>query len=462
MKSVDSDKKVIIGLSVMMFLQFFIWGSWFLTIPNYIGTLEKGFEPYWAYTAGPIAAIISPFFLGLFADRFFNTEKVLAILFLLSGVFIIALPCIATMESAVETKSSLFNLFILLHMICYMPTLALTASLSFAHLPKGSIQFPIVRLWGTFGWIFAGLLLPYLFNQYTEVKGVTKILVASENTTGQFYLAGFSAIALGFYAFFLPKTPAPKKGEKLDVKALFFMDVWKEFKVKSFAVFVIVSFLVCIPLQAYYAYLQTHMGVVGLQNISVWKNVGTWIEAFMMFGMAAMFYKLGVKKMIAIGIGAWVLRYVLFALAAGQGAIAEGAGINISGFEIPYTDLTFLLLVGGIALHGLCYDFFFVTGQVYVDQVTDTKIRGQAQSMLVVFTQGIGMLVGAKLVNNSLFANAFGAETQVKAFGLASQTTNIAKWSNFWYPLAVIALVVLIVFLILFKHKEKKSTKFSH
>ncbi len=477
--SSKNSTSIMVRLSIMMFLQFWIWGSWFVSIPTYVGGLEHmGDSIFYCYGAIPIAAMIAPFFLGLIADRFFNTEKVLGVLFLLAGGALLMLPKIGELTgSFVQTaaavgtegakdfvaakgyleveflgsvwnKSTLFNWFILFHALCYMPTLALTASLSFKHLADGSKQFPLVRLWGTFGWIFGAIAL-MAFNS-TDAAGKT---IGGEASSNQFLLAGGAAVLLGLFCFTLPKTPAPKKGEPIDLGALFFVDVWKEFKNPSFFVFVFCSFLLCIPLQAYYAYLQNQMKLQGFINYASWKNAGTWLEAFMMFLMPFFFRRLGVKKMLLVGIGAWVVRYALFPLAASQGIMANG---------ISFTHPAFLLIIGGVLLHGICYDFFFVTGQIYVDQSTDIKIRGQAQSMLIFFTQGVGMYIGAEFVNNKLFMNAFQAKDMGTAFKNAANPEMLTHWSGFWWPLCGAAAAIFVIFLLFFKHKDKEGAEFTH
>ncbi|NQZ59260.1 MAG: MFS transporter, partial [Lentisphaeraceae bacterium] len=267
---------------------------------------------------------------------------------------------------------------------------------------------------------------------------------------------------LGIFSLFLPKTPAPKKGTPISFADLFFLDVWKEFKRPSFFIFVLCSFLVCIPLQAYYAYLQTQMTTQGFTNISIWKNVGTWLEAGMMFAMPFFFIKLGVKKMIALGIFAWVVRYALFAMSGDSGVITADSGVNINGFQIPFDHMGFLVIIAGVALRGFCYDFFFGTGQIYVDQTTDKKIRAQAQSMMIFFTQGLGMYIGAKFINNNLFQKAFGVDNIGAAYGKATDPAHLTDWSNFWWPLCAIAAAVLVLFIVTFKHKDKEGAEFSH
>jgi len=436
----------------MMFLQFWIWGAWYISIPGYLQTNGLGDIAFYCYKAIPIGAMIAPFFCGLFADRFINTEKILAILFLIAGATLLAIPYIA--GSDIADKEGAIKYAILAHSLAFMPTLALTASLAFTHLKGGSSQFPYVRMFGTWGWIFGAIAL-MIFNTTAADGTVTP----GEKTAGQFWLSGGSSLLLAVFCIFLPKTPAPKKGEKIDLRTLFFMDVWKEFKKPSFAVFVLCSFALCIPLQAYYAYLQNQMQTTGFINYASWKNAGTWIEAGMMFAMPFFFKRLGVKKMIAIGIGAWVLRYALFPIAAGYPPMSVDPTAT---FSVEWGHIGFLCILGGILLHGICYDFFFVSGQIYVDQATDRKIRGQAQSMIVFFTQGLGMYIGATYINGPLFVKSFEAKDVGEAYGNAANPENLSNWASFWWPLCIVSAVILVVFLIGFHHKDKKDQEFSH
>jgi nucleoside transporter len=414
---VNSDsqsKSIITKLSIMMFLQFFIWGAWYTSVSLFMSNQGMEKDIYWVYTAGPLAAIISPFFIGFVADRFINTEKVLAGLFILGSVSMITLP-----QLAGPGKSSVVNTCIFLHMLCYMPTLALSASISFKHLSNGVKQFPIVRVWGTIGWIAAGLLISFL---------------DAEKTSTQFYLAGGASLILGFFCFSLPKTPAPLKGLPTKFKDIIFWDAWSLMKKPSFAVFIISSFLICIPLAAYYAYLQNQMSAMGIDNVAAAKTLGQGSEILFMLLMPFLFRKLGVKKMIAIGVFAWALRYALFALGASE-------------------SLT-LMIYAGIFLHGICYDFFFVTGQIYVDQASPKDIQGQAQSLNVFWTQGVGLFVGA-IVCGKFYNSAFGDKSGV-------DPANLQNWSSFWWPLAAMAGVILIIFLIAFKHKDDADSEFTH
>ena len=475
MSEAKTSKAVMISLSIMLFLQFWIWGSWYISIPEYLKAttyVNFGGNPWYCYSAVPLAAMIAPFFLGLFADRFFNTEKLLFILFGLAGAFMLLIPAVGSInegqviangegKAAYETlkitflgisclKHEYINNLIFAHTLCYMPTLALTASLSFQHLKKGSSEFPLVRLWGTFGWIFAGLVIPFF--SYTTTDAAGEILrVGGESTAGQFHLGGWACLVLAIFCLFLPKTPAPKKGEKINLADLLFLDVWKEFRKPSFFVFVACSLALCIPLQAYYAYLQNQMKATNIENYTVWKNLGTWVEAGLMFAMPFFFRKLGVKKMIAFGIAAWIFRYAMFPLAAQYGVIPEGTS--------QFGHMGFIFLMLGVIVHGFCYDFFFVTGQIYVDQATDPKARAQAQSMMIFFTQGLGMYIGAML-NESLRAKTFVTKEGVAVDN--SSAASLAYWPDFWWPLCIASTVILVIFLVAFKHKDKEGAELSH
>ena len=412
-------------LSVLFFLQYFVWGAWYLTGSRYMLANEMSYNAYWLFTASPLGAIIAPFVLGLCVDRYFNTERVLAVCFLIGGAIMWCLPWIggqpgtvvmvvdaATGASSVAyysltiggitlAKSTWFNLAVLAHMLCYMPTLALSAALAFRHLPQSNERFPLVRLWGTFGWIAGGLVLGLGFT--TVVDGRT--IEAGESAV-QFQLSGLAALAAGVFCLTLPRTPAPRRGQPFAWRDLLFLDAWREWRSPAFATYMVCAFLICIPLSAYYMYLTVQLGALNVGFASVWGNLGTWLEAGMLFLMPFFIRRLGIKRLIAIGILAWIVRYALFSWSASLGAVADPflsdhsvnpayPGIVIAGFPIPLFHVGFMLYLLGVALHGISYDFFFVTGQIYVDRVTPPEIRGQAQAMNVFFTYGLGLYVGA-------------------------------------------------------------------
>ena len=468
-------------LSVLFFLQFFIWGAWYLTGFRYMMAHEMTHNAFWLYTASPLGAIFAPFFLGLCVDRFFNAEKVLAACFILGGAIMWCLPWIGdmpgtavmqvnaagaqevayytlTLGGITQPKSSWFNLGIFAHMLCYMPTLALTAALAFRHLPRGNEQYPLVRLWGTFGWIAGGLVLGFGF---TTVGVDGKAIEAGEKAI-QFQIAAIASILVGIFCLTLPATPAPKKGQPFAWRELFFVDAWKEWRNPAFATYLVSAFLICIPLSAYYVYLSSQMGAMNLSHASVWGNVGTWLEAGMLFLMPFFIRRLGIKRMIALGILAWVVRYALFSWSVSAGILpapflAGGAinpdypGIVLVGFPVPFMHVGFLLFLLGVALHGISYDFFFITGQVYVDKVTPPEIRGQAQAMNLFFTYGLGLYVGA-IVAGKLAGHAF---TDAKGLAVVpGSAESLPYWPHLWLPLAGFAALVLVVFWFAFRYRE--------
>lgn len=352
-------------LSAMMFLQFFIWGSWYVVGPLYLGSI--GFDEgdfAWMYSVGPIACLISPFFVGMIADRFFPTEKVLGVMHLLGGLVMIYAT---TLMRADEPDPNMINIAFFVHMIFYFPTLALTNSLALHTMTDPESQFPVIRVFGTIGWVVVGVLISWL---------------AWDASINVFYLAAGSGILLGVYSFTLPHTPPPLAGEKVSARELIGADAFVLFKHKPFLIFLVSSVLICIPLAFYYQMAARAVGQAGIENVGGTMAYGQMSEIIFMLLMPLFFKRLGVKWMLLVGMFAWVLRYGLFALGA---PVNESTGVS---------NYHWMLLVG-ILLHGICYDFFFVTGQIYTDKVAPKEIRGQAQGMLALFTLGLGMLIGA-------------------------------------------------------------------
>jgi nucleoside transporter len=387
-------------LSAMMFLQFFVWGAWAVSVGNYMKANGMEAAIPWAYSVGPIAGIISPFFLGMVADRFFATERVLAAMHILGGLVLLALPSVPSTPVA---GLPLFIWVLLLHTLCYMPTLGLTNTLAFHNVTNQEKQFPLIRVFGTIGWIAA--------------NWVVSVLLKADFTAQQFYAAGAASLLLGVYSLTLPHTPPPAAGQRISTREILGLDSLALMKERSFAVFMICSFLVCIPLAAYYSYAAVFVGETGVTEVAATMSYGQMAEIVFMLAMPLFFARLGVKWMLLVGMLAWAIRYGLFASAAGNHM--------------------FPLIVGGIVLHGICYDFFFVTGQIYVDKKASTKIRGQAQGFLVLVTQGLGALVGAQLMG-----------AIVKNFTDAAGTKN---WSAIWPIPAIAAAVIMVVFLLLFR-----------
>jgi nucleoside transporter len=399
-------------LSTMMFLQFFIWGAWYTTIAVYMTNHGMERLTYWPYTVNPIAAIAAPFFLGLVADRYFATEKVLAVLHLLGGLILLTVP---RFTGAPTT----FILLLLLYNLCYMPTLGLANSLAFHHIQSQEQQFPLIRVFGTIGWIVAGLFISWFLGKV--LGGVP------EQTAWPLYTAGVASIALGLFSFTLPHTPPSGRGQPVSLRSIAGLDALKQLGDRPFYVFIIASLLLCIPLAVYYNFTQLFLGAAGVQKIAATQTLGQASETIFMLLMPMLFLRLGVKKMLIMGMGAWVLRYALFAIAA--------------------PSAVFWLIALGILLHGPCYDFFFVTGQIYVDTKSTPAIRGQAQGFLVLVTYGIGMLIGAQIAGR-VYNSFLGGATAL----------TLDQWAQFWWLPAGFAAAVLIFFAAFFKAPAREAT----
>ncbi len=399
-----------VRLSLMMFLEFFVWGAWYVTVGNYMTRIGMAEQIFWAYTVSPIAAIVSPFFLGMIADRFFATERVLGCLHLLGAAFMVAAPLVAEGEGA---SSTLFVLLLLGHMLCYMPTLGLANSLAFHHITSQEKQFPLIRVFGTIGWIIAIVV----------VSG----LLHADETAIPLYTAGIAAALLGVYSFTLPHTPPPAAGEKVSLRKIAGLDALDQLRSRPFNIFVICSFLICIPLAVYYAYAPVFVNAAGIADPAFKMSFGQMSEVLFMLAMPLLFARLGVKWMLLVGMFAWVLRYALFALAAPSSV--------------------FWMIITGIVLHGVCYDFFFVSGQIYVDKKSVPEIRGQAQGFLVLVTYGVGMLIGTQV--SGLVFNRF--------LSSGADTLSAQQWQNFWGLPAVFAAAVMLLFALTFKDTVSPS-----
>jgi nucleoside transporter len=399
-------------LSTMMFLQFFIWGAWYTTIAVYMTNHGMERLTYWPYTVNPIAAIVAPFFLGLVADRYFATEKVLAVLHILGGFILCAVP-------RFTGSPTTFILLLLVYNLCYMPTLGLANSLAFHHIQSQEQQFPLIRVFGTIGWIVAGLFISWFLGKV--LGGVP------EQTAWPLYTAGIASVVLGLFSFTLPHTPPSARGQPVSLRSIAGLDALKQLGDRPFYVFIAASLLLCIPLAVYYNFTQLFLGAAGVQKIAATQTLGQFSETIFMLLMPLLFLRLGVKKMLIMGMGAWVLRYALFAIAA--------------------PSAVFWLIALGILLHGPCYDFFFVTGQIYVDTKSTPAIRGQAQGFLVLVTYGVGMLIGAQVAGRVY--NSF--------LGTATVLT-LVQWRSFWILPAAFAAAVLIFFAAFFRAPAREAT----
>jgi MFS family permease len=500
-------------LSIMMFLQFFAWGAWFATAGAALDFAKLNAFIGLTYGCAPLAAIFAPLFLGLIADRYFSSEKVMGVLMAGSGLLMLLIPgaagevqknnhyaalsvafdvdqtqldealadvkklegeaggpSAADLASATEAHAILSdpdqravvdakgrNLYwlILGTMLCFMPTLGLGNTIAFTHIPSQD-QFPKIRVWGTIGWIAAGLVL--------GVMGWS----ASYNI---FWLGAITSIVLGVFCFALPNTPPPLKGKPMDLRSLFMVDAFRLFLDWNFAVFAICSTLICIPLAYYYGMTSSYLTQTGFAEAGATMTIGQMSEIIFMLLIPFFFRKLGVKWMIIVGMACWVIRYILFAYGAPN-------------------QVTWMLLLA-VALHGICYDFFFVTGFMYTDKKAPESIRGQAQGLLVFLTQGIGMYIGYGIMGGGkLFGviplgfkigkyggqvdSAAYTENLVQARGTAEPVDFVAtfgrmftrnlpdsvdstllsktmeQWQNFWYFPAILAAAIMVLFTLTF------------
>lgn len=391
-------------LSLMMFIEFFIWGAWSVTLGVVMTKYNLASLIGDAFSASPIASIISPFILGMIVDRFFSSQWVLALLHLVGAVILWFIPDVV---AAGDGSLLIFLLFI--YTLCYMPTVALTNNIAFHNLEDSEKSFPVIRVFGTIGWIVAGLFI-----------GQADL----SDSTAIFYVASVSSLILGIYSLTLPNTPPPAKGQPFSLRDLLSADAFALLKVRHFFIFALCATLISIPLGTYYAYTAPFLSAVGFEKVSSLMSMGQMSEIVFMLLIPFFFKRMGVKYMLFVGMAAWFLRYVLFAL-----------GIN---------EETRWFIYIGILLHGICYDFFFVVGFIYTDKVADEKIKAQAQSLVVLFTYGIGMLLGSQ-ISGYLFNNMFTNDGQGE----------FAVWESFWWIPAVAAAVIALVFLLFFKYEEK-------
>src|SRR5437773_3987619 len=409
----------------MMFLQFFVWGAWYTTIGNYMSAHGMSSQAYLPYTMNPIAAIVAPFFLGLVADRYFATQRVLGVLHLLGGVLMLLVP-------GATGSPGLFVFLILLYNLCYMPTLGLANSLAFHNITDQEKQFPMIRVFGTIGWIVAGLFIGFVLSRFSGAQ-------LPDTTVLPLYTTAVASLLLGLYSFSLPHTPPPAAGRPVSIRSIVGLDALRELGSKPFYIVVISSMLICFALAAYYAYAPIYAKAAvydpGMKNFlttllpnpSSLMTLGQMSETIFMFLMPLMFVRLGVKRMLLIGMAAWVLRYGLFAWAA--------------------PNAVFWLIALGILLHGVCYDFFFVTGQIYVDKKSSPAVRGQAQGFLVLVTYGVGMLIGG-FIGGWVYNGFKGAATDL----------TLAQWAKFWPLPAAFAGVVMVLFAIFFRPQTQESS----
>jgi nucleoside transporter len=400
-------------LSLMMFLEFFVWGGWFVTLGSHLGASlsASGAQIGLAYATQSWGAIVAPFIFGLIADRYFNAERVLAAAHLVGGVLMLALARSATFAA--------FYPLLLVYMILYMPTLALANSVAFRQLRDPSREFSAIRVWGTVGWIVAGLCISYVFS-WDSTDSIARGML--RNT---FLMCGIASLVLGLYSLTLPKTPpAADRTARPELRDILGLEALRLLANRNFLIFFAASILICIPLAFYYQNANQFLTELRVANATGKQTLGQMSEVLFMLMIPVFLNRFGMKTTLLVGMLAWAVRYTLFAFG--------NAG-----------DLAVLLLLG-IALHGVCYDFFFVSGQIYIDSKADLRIKSAAQGLITLATYGAGMLIG------------FWAAGKITDYYAAGA---VHDWKSIWQFPAVFAAVIFVLFALLFRNENVRYEK---
>lgn len=390
-------------LSALMFMQFFVWGAWAVTLGLVMQTVGIGSLIANAFSVGPIASIAGSFLLGMAATRYLSPKALMVILHLAGGAILLALPALLTPE-----KGGSFVWVLLGYMILYMPTVGLANTIALKSLGARDDRFPFVRAFGTLGWIIAGLIIGWA------------ALSASPEI---FRVAAVVSIALGLYSLTLPAVEPDAPREESLVRQVLCVEAFGLMRQRSFLIFIICATLISIPLAMYYAYASAYIGAAGITNVGGTMSIGQMSELAFMFSMPWLYRRFGVKPLLLVGMAAWALRYALFAIGDG--------GASLWAIYL------------GVALHGVCYDFFFVAGAIYTGTIaTPRGVNAQAQGMLTLFTYGVGMLLGSQ-IGGLLYSQLPAAPT-------------IADWQTMWWYPAIAAAVITLLFHFLFRDDSKK------
>ena len=399
-----------VQLSSMMFFNFFVWGIWFVTMCTYLTKGNIGAtdgQTGLAYGTQCLGAIIAPFIIGMIADKFFAAQKILGVLHLAGAGLLYYITT--------QTSFGSFYSLLLIYMIIYMPTLALVNAIALKQVTSAEKQFSGLRMWGTIGWIVAGAIIQWMaWENNPESLSIT------------YKVAAITSALFGVYSFFLPNTPPPKAGQKVSISEVLGLDALKILKDKNYLIFFIASILICIPLAFYYGQANLFLNESGMVGAAGKMTLGQVAETVFLFLMPFFFKRFGVKQMLLIGMFAWVLRYLLFSY-----------GDMNSGLWMLYF---------GIILHGICYDFFFVTGQIYTDHKAGERVRSSAQGLITLASYGVGMYIGF-----------WAAGKIVGSYAIHDFNGKVVNhnWQTIWIFPCLFAVGVSLLFMIFFKNDKK-------
>src|SRR3954452_8366978 len=390
-----------IRLCIMMFLNFVVWGCWYVTIGTYLtATLHfSGTQAGAVFGTTALASMISPVFVGLIADRYFSTERVLSALHLIGAVFLYLVTRVTSFPAVYALMFA--------YCLCFFPTLALTTSITLKNIADAR-RFPLFRVFGTLAWIVIGI-------------AIGKLRV--EASAAQFLLSATASVAMSVFCFFLPHTPPVNKEGSLSVRQILGLDALVMLKDRSYSVFLIASILACVPLTFYFSFTNAFLNDVGVVNAAGKMTLGQFSEVLVMVLMPWIFRRVSVRGILLLGLAAWSVRYALLAY----------------GNAVERMWMFYLAIV----IHGVCYDFFFVTGQLYTDQEAPASLRSTAQGLYTFVTYGVGIFVGSLLSGGAVdfFTTTVGSQP-------------VRHWTGFWMSSSLGALALLLVFAIFFRTRR--------
>ncbi len=393
-----------VRLSIMMFLTYAVWGAWYMTINTYLTATLKftGTQAGAVFGTTALASMISPLIVGLIADRYFSTERVLSVLFLLGGAVLWMVPR--------ATEFGSVYALMLLYCLIFFPAVPLTNSLAMRQMKDPKAQFPAIRIYAPLGWILISMIVGWM---------------RLEAQATPFQIAGGLSFAMGLFSLALPHTP-PGGAAGTGWKSLLGLDALVLLRDRSYLVFMIASVLACIPLTFYFSFTNPYLNAVGVVNAAGKMSLGQVSEVLLTLAMPWVFRKFSIKSVLLIGLFAWALRYTLLALGNAE-----------SGMWMFYL---------AILLHGVCFTFFFFTGSIYTDSVAPPALKNTAQGMLTFMTYGIGMFLGS-----------LSSGWAVDAFTTVANGVEQRDWMSFWLTSAAGAGGIAVLLLIVFRDRKVGS-----